>query len=143
MGVKGRRDFLFLFSVLAEVLGKKNFKQNLIWQYSVCGAIPGKQQWSKKEEQMQDVALPSWLELCRKPDGCSIPWAIYREIALDCCLFIIEKEEGALASLLFVFSQSPSRGPQQPPRFGLCYPALRDCWGGQSLGGSSPSSAQT
>ena len=93
---------------------------------------------------MQDVALPSWLELCRKPDGCSITWAIFRETALDCYLFIIEKGEGALASLLFVFkSKSTLDGPQQPPRFGMCYPALRDCWGGQSLSGSSLSKAQT
>ena len=92
---------------------------------------------------MQDVALPSWLELCRNPDGCSITWAIFRESTLDCYLFIIEKGEGALASLLFVFSQSPLHGPQQPPSFGLCYPAIRDCWGGQSLSGSSLSNAQT
>lgn len=72
---------------------------------------------------MQDGAWPSRLQLCRKPDGCSVMWTISRENAENSHLPVIEKKEETIYWLAFAspfsLSQNLLHGHQLLHDFGL------------------------
>lgn len=97
-----RKKVIYYFSwiPMKKVPPPKSYIVTLHGGYNPKKAMVRQKKWVKKGEWMQDGAWPSWLQLFRKPDGCSVMWTISRENAKNSCLRIIEKEEGKFIGLL-------------------------------------------